>query len=279
MVSDVQEMTDEEFGLFRELVYKEAGIHLTEKKKTLLTNRIRKRLVALGIRSFSEYYRYLRTAPDRDRELVEMIDAVTTNVTEFFRNPKQFDAMREKVLPLVEERNRLKRTVKVLSAGCSSGEEPYSIAILLEEHFAAQPGAWDWHIDAFDISSAILRKAEEGIYPADKLGGVNPERLRRHFQPVGENLWQVRDALRRHVSFRKVNLVSDPLPGRYDMIFCRNVVIYFDRPTKDAVYDKFHAALVPDGFLFVGYSEGILNDERFRYFSPGIYVRQERKGG
>jgi chemotaxis protein methyltransferase CheR len=277
-MAEFDDMSLEEFNRFKDLIYDEAGIHLTEKKKTLLTNRIRKRLLALKIHSFADYFRHIQTAPDRHQEIVQMIDAVTTNVTEFYRNPKQFDTMREKVLPVIAERNKLKKTVHVLSAGCSSGEEPYTIAMVLKDFFSKPGDVWTFQIDAVDISTAILKKAEEGIYPVDKMSGVDEECLKRHFKSAGPGQWQIREELRRMISFRKFNLNADAFPVKYDVIFCRNVVIYFDRPTKDALYEKFHGALVPGGFLLVGYSEGILNDERFKYFSPGIYTRQERKG-
>ncbi len=267
------EMSISDFNLFQKLIYDETGINMTEKKRTLLTNRIRKRLLALKIDNYHKYYQYLKTADDRHDEIVQMVNAVTTNVTEFFRNPKQFDTFIEKVLPSVIQKNSAKKMIRILSAGCSSGEEPYTIAFVLLEKFASITSSWNVQIDAVDISTDIIRQAEEGTYRADKMKGLTEQQIEKFFDKIDDGTFRVKPKPKTLIRFKKFNLKADAFMTKYDIIFCRNVVIYFDRQTKSHIYQKFFDSMDNDGFFLVGYSEGIINDNRFKYFTPGIYTK------
>ncbi len=267
------EMNKSDFSLFQKLIYDETGINMTDKKCTLLTNRIRKRLVALSIDSYNKYYHYLKNSPEKHAEIIQMVNAVTTNVTEFFRNPKQFDVFREKVLPAVFNANNAKKTLRILSAGCSSGEEPYTIALVLLEYFAANVNSWNIVIDAIDISTDILKQAEDGIYKKEKMKGLSEDQINKYFDKVDAETYQVKQKLKSLIKFRKFNLKSDSFTAKYDVIFCRNVVIYFDRETKSGIYQKFYDTMGSCSFFLVGYSEGIINDDRFKYCTPGVYTK------
>lgn len=267
------EMSLSDFNLFQKLIYDETGINMTDKKRTLLTNRIRKRLLALKIDNYHKYYQYLKNAEDRHDEIVQMVNAVTTNVTEFFRNPKQFETYVEKVLPAIVEKNAGKKTIRVLSAGCSSGEEPYTIAIVFLESFPSISGSWNIQIDAVDISTDILKQAEEGIYKADKMKGLTDQQIAKFFDKLDPETYKAKDKVKSLIRFKKFNLKADTFTAKYDVVFCRNVVIYFDRQTKSNIYQKFFDSMDNNGFFLVGYSEGIINDNRFKYFAPGIYTK------
>lgn len=267
-----EEMSQSDFHLFKQLIYNEAGIHLADSKITLLSNRIRKRLKALNIGSFHNYYKYLKSSEDHEVEIVNMLDAVTTNVSSFFRNPKQFTAFREKVMPLILERNSQRRGLKILSAGCATGEEPYTISIVLNEHFSKELQDWTVWIEAMDICTEALKKAEAGIYKTEKISeDVDEAIVRKYFKKLDDDTYQIMPELKKRVLFRKFNLKQDEFSSSYDAIFCRNVVIYFDDETKDRIYQKFYHALGTNGYFLVGPTEGILNDQRFKYVSPGIY--------
>ena len=267
------EMNKSDFGLFQKLIYDETGINMTDKKCTLLANRIRKRLVALNIDSYNKYYLYLKNSPDKQAEIINMVDAVTTNVTEFFRNPKQFDVFRDSVMPAVLKAAADKRTLRILSAGCSSGEEPYTIAILLLESFAPTVATWTVVIDAMDISTEILRQAEEGVFKKDKMKGLTDSQIEKFFDVISEDTYRAKAKTKSLIKYRKFNLKSDNFTAKYDVVFCRNVVIYFDRETKSGIYQKFYDSMQPHGYFLVGYSEGIINDDRFKYHTPGIYTK------
>jgi chemotaxis protein methyltransferase CheR len=267
------EMSLSDFNLFQKLIYDETGINMTDKKRTLLTNRIRKRLLALKIDNYHKYYQYLKNAENRHDEIVQMVNAVTTNVTEFFRNPKQFETYAEKVLPAVMERNAGKKMIRILSAGCSSGEEPYTIAIVFWEKFPVIAETWNIQIDAVDISTDILKQAEAGIYKAEKMKGLTDQQIAKFFDKLDAETFRVKEKVKRLIRFKKFNLKSDSFTAKYDIIFCRNVVIYFDRQIKSNIYQKFFDSMDNSGFFLVGYSEGIINDNRFKYFAPGIYTK------
>jgi chemotaxis protein methyltransferase CheR len=273
-----QNLTTREFRLFQSLVHSEAGISLSDQKRALLVGRLAPRLRALSLTTFGEYY----DAVVADRvELVRMIDSICTNETHFFREPKQFAFLENDVLPAwraeAEEGKRSKQ-VRVWSAACSSGEEPYSIAMTLAAHL---PG-WSIEILASDLSTKVLERAASGIWPMERAPQI-PVHYRKAFMLRGSGPQEGRMAARPELSamirFARINLSHDTYPttGRFDLIFCRNVLIYFDAPSKKRVIDRLLDRLEPDGFFFLGHSESLAHTERVRQAGPTVYNLREAK--
>ncbi|RKY55351.1 MAG: protein-glutamate O-methyltransferase CheR [Candidatus Neomarinimicrobiota bacterium] len=264
------ELTEAQFNAISSLVKSLAGINLTETKKELVRARLTKRLRKLGLATFDDYVEYLQN-DTTGSELVAMLDVLSTNTTYFFREAKHFEWLRQDVLPRLTARRR----VRIWSAGCSSGEEPYSIAIVLLE---AIPDLADWDaaILATDLSTEVLARARKAIYPASRLREVPPMLLGRHFTLVAtkpERTYRVNDPVRRLVHFARLNLMGQwPMKGPFDVIFCRNVMIYFDRPTRQDLIARFHSILAPGGTLFIGHSESLTGiSHSFRYVLPTVY--------
>lgn len=267
------QMGKSDFKLFRRLIYAEAGINLTEKKITLLSNRIRKRLKALNISSYHKYYMYLKKSFNKEIEIIKMIDAVTTNVTHFFRNPQQFEKFKNIILPDLINKNIKRKSIKILSAGCSTGEEPYTISIILLEYFKDDLSDWHLEVDGVDICTDALDRARAGIYNKEKMKEVKNKILDKYFIKTDKNTYQINKKVKSITRLNRFNLTSDNFTSKYDVLFCRNVVIYFDSETKEKIYRKFYDALQNNGYFLVGHSEGVFNDSRFKYIKPGIYRR------
>ncbi len=272
----VHQMDIKDFKLFQEMIYAEAGIYLPEKKITLLSNRIRKRLKALKLESYHKYYLYLMKSVDKEAELINMINVVTTNVTHFFRNPKQFDKLRNIVIPDIIKKNHTHKNLKILSAGCSTGEEQYSIAIVLLEYFKEKLPGWNIVVEGVDIDTEAIKKAKEGIYAKDKIDKIedfDKKILNKYFKKIDNKFYRIIDKVKSITKFKRFNLKSDNFSSKYDVIFCRNVVIYFDEGTKKIIHQKFHNALNNEGYYLIGHSEGLINDSRFKYQTPGLYIK------
>lgn len=249
------DLSDKQFRYFNEVVYRETGIKLTELKKALMQARLMKRTRELSMDGFDRYREYL--AENYADEIVHFINCITTNKTDFFREPVHFDFMRKVALPAIEERGQ--KSIRIWSAGCSTGEEPYTVAITICEHFAGARMP-EVKILATDIDTQVLRKGHEGVYRADSLEGLDVVMLRRYFQRGGGSnagLFRVKESLRRMVYFRRLNLIRETYPLRrsFDLIFCRNVIIYFDRETQGRLFARLHRHLDDDGYLFLGHSE------------------------
>ncbi len=280
-------ISEKEFRAFRELIFQEAAISLSDAKRALVCSRLSKRLRHYGFKSFSQYYEYLMEADPAGAERLQMINCITTNKTDFFRERHHFDFLREQFFPKLRERCPAggARRLRVWSAGCSSGEEPYSIGITAREFFSALPG-WDMKILASDIDTDMLRAGEQGIYPAERLESVPAEFTRRHFlRGRGEwaGYYKVRAELRDLVTFRRINFAEEswPIRARFDVIFCRNVIIYFNRATQRRLFERLAGYLQPDGCLMVGHSESLqwLSD-MFVPLRGTIYrLRDARPGG
>lgn len=276
MIDQGFDLTDREFLLFRELIYRETGITLSDKKKKLIVARLSKRLRALGLESFTGYYQYLRESPDADNEIVNLINRVTTNKTDFFREMHHFDFLLQDLFPRMaaEGRKTGSRRLRIWSAGCSSGEEPYSLAMTALEAFKKERG-WDIRILATDLDTEILQKAIAGSYPAQALAPVPRDYVSRYFFRAGEN-YVVGDACKSIVAFRKLNLINGTFPMKhpFDIIFCRNVIIYFDAKTKDALLKRYHSHLKNDGHMFIGHSESLMHmKDKFRFLKHTVYQK------
>ncbi len=265
------ELKKAHFEKISQIVYQSAGINLHPGKEELVKARLAKRLRALGLKSFDAYMRYLKH-DHSEGELVAMVEAMTTNKTSFFREPKHFDYLRQQIVPGLKNRK-----VRIWCAGSSSGEEPYSAAILLNEAIQGL-ALWDISILATDLSSRMLAYARKGIYDANSLRDVPPLLISKYFHCIETNpprRYQVIEPLRRQVHFARLNLMGEwPMAGPFDVIFCRNVMIYFDKPTQEQLVNRFWNLLKPGGHLFVGHSESLAGSpHEFRYVQPAIYVK------
>ncbi|MBF0525189.1 MAG: protein-glutamate O-methyltransferase [Deltaproteobacteria bacterium] len=272
-------MSDREFKRLRDLIYDKCGINLQPVKKTMLTMRLLKRLRALGMESFTEYFDYLCHAQGNWEELVQMLDVVTTNKTEFFRESVHFDFLSNEALPTLVQAGNVgpKKRLEVWSAGCSTGQEPYTLAMVLSKYFE-QYKVGTFSILATDISTRVLAIAQKGIY-LEKEADPVPLSLKRKYLMRGKGVntgsCRVAPEIRRPIRFQRHNLVDCRNFGirtPMDLIFCRNVVIYFDRPTQISLFEKFYGQLAPGGYLFVGHSENLHGiNSRFVPVASSVY--------
>jgi len=251
-------LSDKEFELFRGLIYKTSGISLALSKKELVKARLSKRLTKTGIGSFEQYYKFVTKHDKNGEELVHLLDSISTNKTDFFREAKHFDFLNTKLLPdLIQKKEKVKnKTIRVWCAASSSGEEPYTLAITILNHINPNDG-WNIKILATDISTKILQRAIRGIYTIDSLKGISPAIVSAHFKRVvidKLNCFQAKDHLKKIITFRRFNLMTPNFPFRnpFDFIFCRNVMIYFDTETQHKLILKFYNCLPKDGYLFIG---------------------------
>jgi len=245
----------DEFIFFRKLIYDRSGLFFNEGKRLMLYNRIQKRCKTLGMKSVYEYYNYLASGPNRDAEFVSLYNIITTNLTYFFREEQHLEALRDMILPELRD-GKGSGQIRILSAGCSTGEEPYSIAIALLEGMKYYRG-WEMKIYACDISQDALKVAQEGVYPLDEIGErVRGDILESYFVRRSKDV-AVKNEVKRMVAFYWSNLSKDAIPQNLDVIFCRNVMIYFDDDEKARILTKFRRALNPGGYLIVGRSETI----------------------
>lgn len=267
-------ITKDEFNRFRSLVYKESGISLSETKQSLLISRLSKRLRDLGLTTFQAYYDFVMADPSRD-EFTRMLDLISTNKTDFFREPKHFEFLRDEILPKLEDVKR----IRIWSSACSTGEEPYTIAITLHES-VSNPAQWDFQVLGSDLSTRVLVKAAAGVYEHERVAGLPTQILKRHFlrgRNMNNELVKVKPHLTQIVKFRRLNLMDDrfPIKTPLDLIFCRNVMIYFDRPTQEKLVAKFHRYLKPGGYLFIGHSESLQwIAHSFKHIAPTIYWKE-----
>ena len=270
------DLSDRYFNHFSRLVYENCGINLHEGKKELLRARLGKRLRETGIRDFRAYWKFL-TADETGEELVRMLDAVSTNLTSFFREEKHFHFLRESVLPsYVNGKTGLKR-LRLWSAGCASGEEPYSLGILLRENFGER-SLLDTKILATDISTKALAIAQRGVYPRHRLSNIPHVSIRKYFQRgcgTQEGNFRVKRQVRDMVEFRRFNLIEPfPFRGVFHVVLCRNVMIYFRKKTQQLLIDKFYESLVDGGHLLIGHSETLMGiDHAFKYVMPSVYQK------
>lgn len=267
---------DEEFEWVRQRVYKLAGIHLVDSKKAMVVTRLSRRLVELGIHTFAEYITYLERDDD---EVLHMINSITTNITRFYREERQFEVMKEKILPelLQHKRQQSQPRLRIWSAGCSSGEEVYTVLMETMVYLREHPfPALDVKVLGSDIDTTVLQKARSGLYNEEEMLGVGEERRKEFFEVNPDGLWKFRDMYRRHTVFHKINLVYDNFAFKnpIDIIYCRNVVIYFDNETKNKVYRKFHGVLGNPGYFFSGHSENLFKQKGlFRFLEKSIYEK------
>ena len=272
------ELKDIDYERISRLVYEQCGINLHEGKKELVKARLGKRLREGNFKSFGEYYRYV-TTDDGTAELISMIDSLSTNLTYFFREESHFQKLRNMIKPMVKTSNqgRLSEKLRIWSAGCSTGEEPYSLAMTVCESVNGLSG--DVKIMATDISTRVLQTADKGIFGKERLKNVPPAILKKYFQMGSgscEGQFLIKKNIRDMVQFSRFNLMDTPPPNyRFDIIFCRNVMIYFDKATQEALVRRFHQCLNKGGHLFVGHSESLTGlSHELKYIEPSVYRKQ-----
>lgn len=275
----IRPITDREFTLFQELIYKEAGIYLAPVKRSLLEGRLARRLRELGLQSFGAYYHFV--IEKGEEEQIRLLDAVSTNETHFFREPTQFEFLEQRILPewsREAESGRRPRKIRVWSAGCSTGEEPYSLAMALLSHFPFNSG-WQIEILATDLSTRALDRARKAIWPIEKAKEIPPHYLHA-FMLKGtrsqEGKIKAGPEIRSLIQFERFNLNEEvyPTSGPLDLLFCRNVLIYFDAESKRRVIDRLLRSLSPAGYLFIGHAESLTGlADRVRSVLPTVYVK------
>lgn len=270
-------LTDEQFVRICRLVYEHCGINLHEGKKELVRARLAKMLRKYHFKTYDQYIDFVLDDPTQTT-FYEMIDQISTNLTSFFREPKHFEYLRRQFLPaLIQKKQKTSQLrIRAWSAGCSSGEEPYSIAITLLEAVPL-PQSWNIRILATDISTRTLHAAQKGLYEPQRVDNLSTELKSRYLKPKKDKsaplLYEVSPALRSILTFKYLNLM-DPWPfrGPFDFIFCRNVMIYFDKPTQEKLVQRFHDVLDDGGLFFTGHSESLTGIRHsFRYIQPTIY--------
>ncbi len=249
-----------EFNKLSSFIYEEFGIKMPAAKHTMLESRLHKRLKSLKMSSFDEYCKYLFSPEGISNELVHMADVVTTNKTDFFREPAHFEFMREVMLPAFLQQDQKK--IKIWSAGCSSGEEPYTIAMVMQE-FIEEHEPIDYSILGTDLSTEVLAKAVAAIYTMDRVVNIPMTIKRKYFlksKDVIKPTVRVESRLRQKARFQRLNFMDDyyaDIQDRFDIIFCRNVLIYFDKATQEKVVNKICEKLNPGGYFFLGHSESL----------------------
>jgi chemotaxis protein methyltransferase CheR len=269
-------MTDEDFSRLGSYVYEELGIKMPYPKKIMLQSRLQKRLIDLKMTSFRDYIEFVLSREGQQDEIISMIDLVTTNKTDFFRESSHFDYLTETALPEICSDRLPKKVIKIWSAGCSSGEEPYTIAIVLMEFLQKYPDL-DFSIFATDISMRILQKAATSIYPEERIGDIPLTLKKKYFlksKDQTNKTVRLVPEIRSKVNFQRLNFMdsSYSVEREFDIIFCRNVLIYFDRETQQQVITKLASKLRDGGFFFLGHSESITNmSVPLRQIKPTIF--------
>lgn len=270
-------ISNQEFEQLRLLIYQRFGINLTEQKRSLLVGRLQKILRQAGFSSFRDYYDHLM-ADGQTKALGQLVDHISTNHTFFNRESDHFDFFAATALPDVVTRLRSqgRKDLRVWCAGCSSGEEAYMLLMLMREVLGQEYGRWESGLLATDISDRVLSIARQGLYPGERIANL-PDKLRKaYLERSGPDTWRFQDKLIRDATFRRFNLMNPfPFKKPFQIIFCRNVMIYFDQPTRDRLVQKFHQFLEPGGYLFIGHSESLGRAQTlFRYLRPAVYRKE-----
>jgi chemotaxis protein methyltransferase CheR len=285
-MNTIPQISDKEFGLFQSLIHREVGIHLNESKKALLVGRLARRLRELGLNSFEDYYSHV--VDERgDNEKVLMFDCISTNETQFFREPWQFEFLEHKVFPEWQARADVglhKRRIRIWSSACSTGEEPYTLAMLLWNHFPPAAG-WECEILATDLSTSVLEKAQTAVWPMERAKEIPLSYLHKFMlrgKRTQEGMMKAGPQIRSLIKFQRLNLNEDvyALTGPFDLIFCRNVLIYFTRESKKHVINRLLDYLEPSGYLFLGHAENLHDiTDRVRAVIPAVYAPALKKTG
>lgn len=274
-MAEAQEITDKEFRLIQTHIKDFYGISLGDEKKSLVFARLRGILQKKNFTNFEEYYNYLIN--DKTGEAaVTFIDKMTTNHTYFMRESDHFEYFKNTILPYLENKSSSK-DIRLWCAGCSSGEEPYTLQMYMLEYFANKPG-WDTTLLATDISTTVLKMAYNGVYTHEQIKSLPDAWKQKFFKKLSDDAVVVQNDVKSKIIFRRLNLMSQtfPLKKKLDVIFCRNVMIYFDNPTRDTLVQKYYDNLEPGGYLFIGHSETLnYSSTKFKYIMPAVYRKPD----
>ncbi len=274
-------ITDNEFMLISNLIYEKFGINLTEKKKSLLVGRLNKHIKNLGLKSFKDYYDSIMN-DSTNSSLLTLIDRVTTNHTFFYREKDHFEYLLNKALPRIidEIKKKGSKDLRIWCAGCATGEEAYTLSMVVKEFLGYKANQWDVGILASDISLTSLEKAQKGIYSIDKILNLPEKYIQKYFVEQDEGNYKVVDELRNIILFKRLNFMNKnfPFKGKFHIIFCRNVMIYFDKVTKDELVKRLYNYIYDGGYLFIGHSESVDRKEiPFEYMQPAVYKKTDDK--
>ena len=275
-------LSDEVFQLLRDFIYERTGLYFNNSKKYLFENRLYKRIIKANFKTYEEYYYFLKYDPRSQEEIATLFDTITTNETSFFRNLPQLEAFKKYVLPkIIEDNLRSKHiNLKIWSAGCSTGEEPYTLSMILMEHIGLAQNL-RIEIIANDISQGVLRSAVRGIYHRNSIRNTPEYYLKKYFKKSEEDKYILKDIVKKWVQFHHINLIDKEKMKsitNIDVIFCRNVLIYFDETSRKEVIARFYDNLRPNGFLFIGHSESLHTISRaFKvlHFGPILAYKKE----
>lgn len=275
---ELRDLTDGDFHLFKRLIYDQSGISLNYSKKELLRTRLRSRLEREGFKSYRTYYNFV-VNDKTGQALVPLLDDISTNLTSFYRENNHFNYLNQ-ILPewIIRKQKEGGAIFRIWSAGCSTGEEPYTIIFTMLSHLSDRLTSWKLKLLASDISTEVLRKAYEGVYQLDRLKDVPAQVKSSYFiKEPGFNekqMVRVHQKIKEFITFRRFNLMMErfPFKNQFDFIFCRNVMIYFDKPTQQTLVEKFYNNIKPGGYLFIGHSESLTALKHgFNYIMPTIY--------
>lgn len=263
-------MSDRNFSQIKSTAYNLTGINLTDQKKNMIYGRLSRRLRALGLRTFDEYCEIIKDVDSP--EIHEFINSITTNLTSFFREPHHFDYLKNDLIPSLIRSNASSKKIRVWSAGCSTGEEPYSISSVFSSFASLRD--WDVKILATDLDSNVVNTGLQGVYSAERAENI-PNGYSKYFEYDANGDVCMSDDVRKLISFKQLNLLKDwPMKGKFDIIFCRNVVIYFDAETQKKLFNRYADLLKPEGHLFIGHSENLNNVcTRFKPIGRTVYVK------
>jgi chemotaxis protein methyltransferase CheR len=265
-------MSDDNFEVIRRIAYEFTGITLSDHKKEMIYSRLSRRIRALRIGNFDRYCDILQSSHHEEHN--EFINSITTNLTAFFRESHHFDFLKKTVLPELRQKNAASKRIRIWSAGCSTGEEPYSISMCIKD--AAFAPDWDVKVLATDLDSNVVDKGRSGVYELDRINGIEEAHLKKWClkdKSQEQGRLRMKPALQQLIAFKRLNLMEEwPMKGPFDVIFCRNVVIYFNKPTQRILFDRYADILKPGGYLFIGHSESLNKvTDRFESLGKTIY--------
>lgn len=272
------EITDAEFQRLVKYMYDNFGINLSA-KKVLVQGRLGNMLSERGFKNYNDYLDAV-IADASGAEVTTILNKLTTNHTFFMREPEHYTFLKDTILPYMTQTCQKDHILRIWSAACSSGEECYTTAMLMDQYFGAEKAKWDTRILATDISQDVIGKAKRGVYTEEGMKGLSNDWKTRYFNDLGNGKYEICQGIKDEVIFKTFNLM-DPMPDKYkvkpfDLIFCRNVMIYFDAPTKQALVNRFYDVVKPGSYFFIGHAESVnRNDTKFQYIKPAIYRRPE----
>ncbi len=277
----IPNIEEPEFDYLKTVIYNKTGISLAPHKRIMLQSRLNVRLRQNQIPNFQEYVKKLKNEPVFfQTEILEIINRVTTNKTDFFRENHHFEYLKSTAFPMIEEKNKnlSKKILRIWCSASSTGEEPYSIAITAFDYFQGKYG-WDIKIYASDIDTNVLTHADKGIYKEDRFVSINKDIINKHFMVQNGDdgkEFKIKPNIRELISFRKINLLENyPFTEKMDIVFCRNVIIYFDKPTQKKIFQNIEKVMYDDGILIIGHSETLFGiSENFKFLGHTIYQRK-----